>query len=84
MVVAAFEGQFSVKESIKYNSTSPYINAAIDFVVLLVGKALRGHVGETASVKVFLGEEVNGPSNSEVNDLHLLLLAVHQQDVLKL
>lgn len=84
IAVVAFEWKMTMKHAVKNDSTCPNVYSTIDFIVLLVGKTLRSHVGKTTNIQIFLCEVTNSSSDTKVNDLNLLLLRVNKKDILKL
>ena len=65
-----------MQHCVEDDAGGPYINPAVHLIVLGLGEAFGGHVGETASVEVLLGEEADGAGYSEVDDLDLVLFGV--------
>jgi hypothetical protein len=84
VVIGALEGELAVEHAVKDYSTCPDVDSPVDFVVFLVHEALRSHVRQTARVKVFLSEEIDGPSYSEIDNFNFLLLAIDQQNIFEL
>lgn len=83
VIIVAFEGEISMEHGVEDDSSSPDIDATIDFVVFVVDQTLRRHIGQTSSVKVLMLHEGDGPSNPEINYLYLSLLGVDEQHVLE-
>ena len=74
VIVAPLEGQLTVKHAVKDHSSGPNIDPSIYFIILLIEKAFRSHIGKTASIQVFLGEEGDGSRDTKINYFDLLLL----------
>jgi hypothetical protein len=74
VIIVALEGEIPMEHGVEDNPSGPDIDAAIDFVVLIVDQALRRHIGQASSVKVLMLHEGNGPSDAEVNYLYLPFL----------
>ena len=83
VVVGAFEGEGAMEHAIEDYSCGPDIYTAIALIGLIIGEALWSHVGQTTSVEVFLLEETDCSSYSEVDNLDFILLRVDQEHVLQ-
>lgn len=76
--IGSFEGQLACEHSIEYNTRGPNINSSINFIPLIFNKALRRHVGETASIQILPSEGLNNTGNTEINNLDILILLIDQ------
>ena len=72
-----------MEHTVEDDSACPDVDPSVYFQVFVVGETLRGHVSQTAGVKILLGEKADGPRNAKIDDLNFFLLGVDEEDVLQ-